>query len=201
MLTVLADPNVAYILLMLGFYGLLFELQNPGAILPGVVGGICLILAFFSLSTLSVNYAGVALIALGIVFFIAEVKVTSHGLLAAGGVLSMLLGSLFLFQGETARVSLGLIIGATLATALFFGFIVGAGLRAQRRRVRTGAEGLVGSRAVVIERLAPRGWVRLGDERWNARCDEVAEAGTEVEITGVDRLTLRVRPIAKEARP
>jgi membrane-bound serine protease (ClpP class) len=200
MLTVLADPNVAYVLLLLGFYGLLFELQNPGAILPGVVGGICLILAFFSLSTLSVNYAGVALMALGIVFFIAEVKVASHGLLAAGGVISMLLGSLFLFQGETARVSLGLIVGATLATALFLGFIVGAGLRAQSRRVRTGAEGLVGARAVVIERLAPRGWVRLGDERWNARCDEVVETGTEVEITGVDRLTLRVRPVAKEAR-
>jgi membrane-bound serine protease (ClpP class) len=200
LLGVLADPNVAYILLMLGFYGLLFELQNPGAILPGVVGGICLILAFFALSTLSVNYAGVALIGLAIVFFIAEVKVASHGLLAAGGIISMLLGSLFLFQGETARGSLGLVVGATVATALFFLLIVGAGLRAQKLAVRTGREGLVGARGTVIERLAPSGWVRLGDERWQARSDTVVEIGTEVEVMGVDRLTLKVRPSAKEAR-
>src|SRR5205085_5589206 len=132
LLALLADPNIAYILLMLGFYGMLFELQNPGAILPGIVGAICLVLAFFALSTMSVNVAGIALIALAIVFFAAEIKVASHGLLAAGGVIAMLLGSLFLFRGETARVSLGLIVGATLATALFFAFVIGAGLRAQR---------------------------------------------------------------------
>jgi membrane-bound serine protease (ClpP class) len=199
LLAVLADPNVAYILLMLGFYGLLFELQNPGAILPGVVGGICLIRAFFALSTLSVNYAGVALIALAIVFFLAEVKVASHGLLAAGGVIAMVLGSLFLFRGETAPLSRGLIAGATLATALFFLFIVGAGLRAQRRKVATGAQGLIGAHAVVTERLAPRGWVKLGDEVWSAVGEAEAEIGTEVEITGVTGLTLRVRPLAKEA--
>jgi hypothetical protein len=96
MLALLADPNVAYILMLLGFYGILFELQNPGAILPGVVGGIALILAFFALSTLPVNSAGVALIVLGIVFFVAEIKVTSHGVLAAGGIIAMLLGSLLL---------------------------------------------------------------------------------------------------------
>jgi membrane-bound serine protease (ClpP class) len=199
LLAVLADPNVAYILLMLGFYGLLFELQNPGAILPGVVGGICIVLAFFSLSTLSVNYAGLALIVLAVVFFIAEIKVASHGLLAAGGVIAMLLGSLFLFQGENVRLSLGLIVGATLATALFFLFIVGAGLKAQRRPAKTGREGLLGARAIVTERLAPRGWVRIGDERWQARSDGVAETGVEVVVTGVEGLTLRVRPAAKEA--
>jgi membrane-bound serine protease (ClpP class) len=199
LLAVLADPNVAYILLMLGFYGLLFELQNPGAILPGVVGGICIVLAFFSLSTLSVNYAGLALIVLAVVFFIAEIKVASHGLLAAGGVIAMLLGSLFLFQGDNVRVSLAVVLGATLATALFFLFIVGAGLRAQRRPARTGREGLVGARAVVIETLQPQGWVRIGDERWQARSDGVAETGVEVVVTGVEGLTLRVRPAAKEA--
>lgn len=200
LLGVLADPNVAYILLMLGFYGLLFELQNPGAILPGVVGGICLILAFFALSTLPVNYAGIALILLAIVFFIAEIKVASHGLLAAGGVISMLLGSLMLFQAQTARLSLGLVIGATLATALFFLFIVGKALSAQRRKVHTGSEGLVGATGIVMERLAPNGMVRIGEELWRARSDVALEIGTEVEITGVDRLTLRVRPKAKEAR-
>jgi membrane-bound serine protease (ClpP class) len=199
LLGVLADPNVAYILLMLGFYGLIFELQNPGAILPGVVGGICLILAFFALSTLPVNYAGVALIALGIGFFIAEIKVMSHGLLAAGGVFALVLGSLFLFQGETATVSRGLIAGATLATALFFLLIVGAGVRAQRRRVATGREGMVGARGTVIERLSPSGRVRIGGETWSAVGESTAEIGTEVEITGVSGLTLRVRSLAKEA--
>src|SRR5437867_4937855 len=105
----LADPNVAYILMLVGFYGILFELQNPGAILPGVVGGIALILAFFALSTLPVNSAGLALIALGIVFFVAEIKVASHGLLATGGVISMMLGSLLLFHGDQVRVSYSVI--------------------------------------------------------------------------------------------
>jgi len=116
-LAVIADPNVAYILMLLGFYGLMFELQNPGAILPGVVGGISLILAFLALSTLPVNYAGVALIVLAVAFFIAEIKVASHGLLAAGGVLSLVLGSVILFQGEGVRVSWTIIGGATLTTA------------------------------------------------------------------------------------
>jgi membrane-bound serine protease (ClpP class) len=198
LLALLADPNVAYILLMLGFYGLLFELQNPGAILPGVVGGICLILAFLALSTLPVNYAGVALLVLAVVFFIAEVKVVSHGLLAAGGIVSMVLGSLILFQGEGARLSWGIILGATLVTALFFLVLVGAGLRAQRRRVQTGAAGLVGARATVIEALAPAGRVRLGDEIWNAMSETHAGVGETVQVTGLDGLTLRVRPAPKE---
>lgn len=200
LLTLLADPNIAYILLMLGFYGLLFELQNPGAILPGVVGGICLILAFLALSTLPVNYAGIALIVLAVVFFVAEVKVVSHGLLGAGGVVSMVLGSLILFQGEGVGLSWGIIAGATLVTALFFSFIVGMGLRAQGRKVQTGAQGLVGARASVIERIDPAGRVRLGDELWNAVSEVPLETGEKVEITGVDGLTLRVRPLHKEVR-
>ena len=199
LLGVLADPNVAYILLMLGFYGLLFELQNPGSVLPGIVGGICIILAFFALSTLPVNYAGIALIALAVVFFLAEVKVASHGLLAAGGVIAMLLGSLLLFEGEGVRVSWGVIGGATLSSTLFFLFVVGAGLRAQRRAVRVGTRAMLGARAIVIHRIAPTGRVRFGNETWNARSARNIEVGAEVEITGVDRLTLDVRPIAKEA--
>ncbi len=200
LLAIIADPSVAYILLMLGFYGLLFELQNPGAILPGVVGGICIILSFLALSTLPVNYAGLALILLALVFFIAEIKVASHGLLAAGGILSMLLGSLILFQTGSARLPWTVVGGVTLATAAFFLFVVGAGLRAQRRRVQTGAEGLRGQRGVAVERLAPSGMVRVGGELWRAMAEQVIEVGSEVEITGVDRLTLRVRPLAKEAR-
>jgi membrane-bound serine protease (ClpP class) len=195
LLGVLVDPNVAYILMMLGFYGLLFELQNPGAILPGVVGGICLILAFLALSALPVNYAGVALIVLAIAFFLAEIKVVSHGLLAAGGVISLVLGSTILFQGEGVRVSWAIILGATAATAVFFLFIVGKGLAAQRRRVATGRRGLVGQRAVALGRLAPGGQVRYGGEIWNARSESEATEGSEVVITGVEGLTLRVRPL------
>jgi membrane-bound serine protease (ClpP class) len=199
-LGVLADPNIAYILLMMGFYGLLFELQNPGAILPGIVGGICIILAFLALSALPVNFAGIALILLGVVFFIAEIKVMSHGLLAAGGIVSVALGSLILFKGEGVRLSWAVIAGGTVATAAFFLFIAGAALRARGRRVVTGAPGMIGMRAVVVAPLAPRGTVRVGDELWTAVAEVGAEVGTEVEITGVEQLTLRVRPVAKEAQ-
>jgi membrane-bound serine protease (ClpP class) len=201
LLAVIADPSVAYILLMLGFYGLMFELQNPGAILPGVVGGICLILAFFALSTLPVNYAGIALLLLAGVFFIAEVKVSSHGLLAAGGIVSMVLGSIFLFQHEGARLPWTVIGGVTILTAAFFLLVVGAGIRAQRLVVRTGSAGLRGRRAAVVDRLAPWGMVRIDGELWRATAGEgVAEVGSDVEIMGVDGLTLQVRPLAKEAR-
>ncbi len=200
LLAILADPSVAYILMLLGFYGLLFELQNPGAILPGVVGGICLILAFLALSTLPVNYAGVALIVLAVAFFIAEIKVVSHGILAVGGVIAMLLGSLILFQGEGLRLPWTLIGGATLATALFFLFIMNAGLKAQRRPVQTGSGRLLGAHASVVVRLAPAGMVRVGGELWSAVSEAEAEVGSEVEITGVDQLTLRVRPVPEENR-
>ncbi len=200
LLALIADPNVAYILMMLGFYGLLFELQNPGAILPGVVGGICIILAFLAFSTLPVNSAGVALILLAIVFFLAEIKITSHGVLAAGGVLSLILGSIILFEGGGGgpRLSWAVIAAATGTTTAFFVFIIGAGLRAQKRRVTTGSRGMVGLKAVVTERLAPDGRVRVGDEWWNAVSSLPLEPGEDVEITGVDGLVLRVRPLAKE---
>jgi membrane-bound serine protease (ClpP class) len=200
LLALIADPNVAYLLMLLGFYGLMFELQNPGAILPGVVGGISLILAFLALSVLPVNYAGLALILLAIVFFIAEIKVQSHGVLAAGGVVSLVLGSLILFHGGSGvRVSLGVIAAATIVTATFFLLVIGAGIRAQRRSVTTGAGGLIGKRGVVVERLALDGRVRLGGEYWNAVSSQPLDVGLEVEVIGVDGLRLTVRPSAKEA--
>ncbi len=193
-----ADPNVAYILLRLGIYGILFELQNPGAILPGIVGGICIILAFLALSVLPVNYAGIALIILGVVFFIAEVKVASHGLLGAGGVISFVLGSLILFRGGAA-LAWPMIAGVAVVTAGFFLFVAGAGLRAQKRPVTTGPQGLIGARAVTLEALRPSGQVRLGGEIWNAVSETPLDVGSEVEVTGVDGLRLRVRPSSKEA--
>jgi membrane-bound serine protease (ClpP class) len=199
LLGVLDDPNVAYILMMLGFYGLLFELQNPGAILPGVVGGICLILAFLSFSTLPINAAGFALIVLGVAFLLAEIKVMSHGVLAAGGVLSLLLGSLILFRG-VAALPWPTILIVTGATTFFFLFVIGAGVRAQRRRVTTGTGGLIGSRARTVERIAPTGRVLLEGTYWNAESDAAIESGTEVVVTDVRQLTLRVRPASQEAK-
>ena len=197
-LSVLDDPNVAYILLALGFYGTLFELQNPGAILPGVVGGICLILAFLSLSTLPINAAGVALIVLGLVFFIAEIKVASHGVLAAGGVLSLLLGSLILFKGGIA-IAWPVILVVTLTSALFFTFVIGAGLRARRAPVATGVPAMRGARGRAVGRLAPGGQVVVRGEIWNAESDAPVEPGGEIVVTDVRQLTLRVRPASPEA--
>jgi membrane-bound serine protease (ClpP class) len=195
----IADPNVAYILMMLGFYGLLFELQNPGSILPGVVGGICLVLAFFALSTLPVNAAGVALVVLGIAFLLAEIKVASHGMLAIGGTLSLALGTLMLFRSGTVHVSLPVVFMGTGVTAAFFLWVVGAGLRAGRLPVTTGAAGMTGRRGTVVERIVDLGRVRIGDEVWNASSASVLEVGTEVEVVSVSGLRLSVRrPLREE---
>jgi membrane-bound serine protease (ClpP class) len=194
----IADPNVAYILMMLGFYGLIFELQNPGAILPGIVGGICLVLAFFALSTLPVNAAGVALILLGVAFLLAEIKVASHGMLAIGGTLSLALGTLMLFRSGTVHVSLPVVLVGTAITAGFFLWIVGAGLRSRQLPVTTGSRGLVGRRGTVVERIDGSGRVRLGDELWNATAASALETGTEVEVVAMSGLQLSVRQVHRE---
>lgn len=191
----IADPNVAYILMMLGFYGLIFELQNPGAILPGVVGGICLVLAFFALSTLPVNAAGVALVVLGLAFLLAEIKVASHGMLAIGGTIALALGTLMLFRSGTVSVSLPVVVTGTGVTAAFFLWVIGAGLRAGRRPVATGAGGLVGLRGTVVERIDGTGRVRLGDEIWNAAAADPAEVGEEIEVVGSSGLQLTVKRV------
>ena len=196
-----ADPTVAYLLLTLGFYGVLFELQSPGSILPGVAGAIFLVLGFAALQTLPVNTAGLVLILLGLAFFIIEVKVQSHGILAVGGVISFLVGSLILFEPGPAgvfRVSLPVVIGTTLATALFFLFVIGKALGAQRRRVTTGAEGMVGEVGVAATALAPRGQVRVRGEIWQAHSAEPMSVGSAVEVVRVRGLTLEVRSSRRE---
>ena len=206
LLSTLAHPNLAYILLSLGFLGLYFELAHPGAVLPGVVGGISLILAFFGLSVLPVNYAGVALILLGLVLFVAEIKVTSYGLLTVGGIISLVLGSLLLFRSAepALRVSLGLIAAITLFALGVVSFLAWVALRAARRPVRSGPEGMVGTRVTVTSALAPRGKVKLDGDYWNAELEgSIAEpvvAGSEVEVVSVDGLTLRVRPATPARR-
>ena len=194
-LNIITDPNVAYVLMMLGMLGLFFELSNPGVVLPGVIGGISLILAFFAFQSLPINYAGLLLILFGIVLLIAEIKIVSHGVLAIGGVVSMALGSLMLFDAPEVgfRVS-WLVIGPTVAaTAGLFLFVVAAGVRALGRPPSTGAEGLVGRTATVRERLGPEGQVMVSGEIWRAIAEgEPLEPGAQVRIVGVDGLTLRV---------
>jgi membrane-bound serine protease (ClpP class) len=199
LLAPLVDPNVAYLLLMLGFYGILFELQNPGAILPGVAGAIFLLLAFFALSALPVNAAGLALIVLGVGFLIAEIKVHSHGLLTVGGAVAMAIGGLMLFDDRAVHVAWPLVLATTAVTVAFFAVLVTVAIRGRRGPRASGAEALLGRRAQVIERLGPRGRVRLDAEVWNAEAAAAIEVGAEVVVTGVEGLTLRVRPAAREA--
>jgi membrane-bound serine protease (ClpP class) len=171
LLNIISDPNIAYILLMLGFYGLMFELYNPGSILPGIVGVICLILAFYSLHTLPINYAGLALIIFALLLFLLEIKIASHGVLAIGGIISLLLGSMMLIRtgsGDIGRISWSVIISATVVTALFFLFVIGMGLRAQRLKPTTGSEALVGETGIAKETLSPSGMVMVHGELWQA---------------------------------
>ncbi|TMQ59691.1 MAG: nodulation protein NfeD [Candidatus Eisenbacteria bacterium] len=190
------DPNIAYILFILGFYGILFELSNPGAILPGIVGGICLLLAFLAFQALPVSMTGLFLILFAMLLFAADIKVQSHGLLAVGGVVSLVLGSLVLLSGDggAMRVSLSVIVTVTVATMLFFAFVVGAGVRALKRKPLTGREGLVGERGVALTELGPHeGRIFVHGEYWEAEADERIEKGAPVVVDRVDGMRLRVR--------
>jgi membrane-bound serine protease (ClpP class) len=172
LLDIISDPNIAYILLLLGMYGLIFELYSPGAILPGIVGVISLILAFYSMHSLPINYAGLALIIFAVILFLLEIKIVSHGLLAIGGVVSLLLGSMMLIRSDSAldlvRISRGVIYAATAVSALFFLFVLSFGIRAQRLKVVTGIEAMIGNTGEVIDMLNPAGTVRVNGETWNA---------------------------------
>jgi len=195
-LDLISNPNIAYILMVLGVNGLIFELSNPGAILPGVVGGICLLLAFYALGTLPINYAGLALIIFAFVLFIVEVKAPTHGLLTTGGIIAMLLGSLLLINSTAPyfTISRELIAAVVGLTAAFFIFVVGAALRAQRRRVTTGREGLVGQVGVAKAALAPSGTILVDGELWEATSlSGRIEPGQRVRVIEVDGLRLRVK--------
>jgi membrane-bound serine protease (ClpP class) len=194
-LSVISDPNVAYVLMMLGMIGLLAELYNPGAIFPGVIGGISLILAFFAFQSLPINYAGLLLILLGIVLLIAEIKIVSHGILAIGGSVAMALGSLMLFDAPEMgfRISWWVIMPTVGATAGLFLFVVGAGVRALSRRPLLGTSGLIGQTGVARGRLAPEGQVTVQGEIWRAIADgEPIEEGMPVRVVDVQGLTLKV---------
>lgn len=195
LLYTISNPNIAYILLMLGMYGLFFELANPGVILPGVIGGICLILAFFAFQMLPVNYAGIALIILGIILFIAEVKVTSYGMLSVGGVICLLLGSIMLIESPAEFMQISFerfILPVVLVTAGFFLFALTMAVRAHRRRPTTGREGLVGETGVAKTDLKPEGLVEVHGELWNAVAEEEIKAGGTVKVVALEGMKLKV---------
>ena len=194
-LNVITDPNVAYILMMLGMLGLFFELSNPGVILPGVIGGISLILAFFAFQSLPFNYAGLLLILFGVVLLILEIKVVSHGVLAIGGVVSMALGSVMLFDAPQLgfRVSWWVIGAMVAVTGGMVLFVVGAGVRALGRRQTVGPGALIGQTAVARDDLAPDGQVTVQGEIWRAVTTAgPVQAGARVRIVDIDGLTLKV---------
>ena len=196
-LKIIADPTVAYLLLLLGLAGLYFEFSTPGAVLPGVLGGISLILALYAFQQLPINYAGVLLILLAILMFIAEIKVVSHGVLTLGGLAAMILGSVMLIDSPLPdmRIPLTTIVLTALAVAAFFMFIVGAGVRALWSKTTTGREGLVGEVGVVRSALAPRGQIFLRGELWNAESEIPVGPGESVRVTQIEGLTLRVVPV------
>jgi len=194
-LHVISYPNIAYILLSLATIGLITEISNPGLIFPGVVGGLCLFLAFYSLGVLNAYWAGVLLILLAFGLFVAEVFTPTFGILTAGGVVSLIIGSLILFSNSSPEmhVNRGLIAVVTVLIAAFIVFIVGAVVRGQRRRIATGAEGLIGKVATVKTALAPKGKVLVDGELWTAVVDNgIVEPGEEVTITKVEGLRLLV---------
>ena len=196
-LAVLSNPNIAYILMMIGLVGLYFELSNPGAIFPGVIGGISLILAFFAFRMLPINYAGVMLILLGVILFIAEIKVASYGLLTVGGLVSLALGSIMLFESPipALRASLSVIIPTILVTAGFFLFAVTLALRAQMAKPATGSEGLIGEIGIARIRLDPEGKVFVHGELWNAYSDAAIEEGEKIRVLKTDGLKLKVEKL------
>ncbi len=190
-LKTISDPNIAYVLMMIGLAGLYFELSHPGAIFPGVIGAISLILAFFAFQTLPVNYAGLLLIVLAIIFFIVEVKVTSYGVLSIGGLISLTIGSIMLF--EDVMVSLKLMLPTIVLVGGFFVIVASLAFRAFRAKPKSGTDGLLGEVGLVKERIDPEGLIFVHGEYWQAKAREKLEPGERVEVEGVDGLILRVK--------
>ena len=200
-LKTISNPNIAYILMMIGLAGLYFELSHPGAIFPGVIGGIALILAFFALQTLPVNYAGILLIVLAIIFFILEMKITSYGLLSVAGIVSLLLGSLMLFEGSTPdmKLSLRVLLPTVILISGFFIAVASLVFRAQISKPSTGSRGLVGEIGIVKKALNPEGKVFIHGELWNARAREPLDEDARVRVVKVVNLVLEVEPAEDSA--
>ena len=195
-LNLISDPNVAYILMLLGFYGLFFELTNPGSLFPGVIGGICLILAFYAFQTLPVNYAGLLLIILAIILFILEIKIISHGVLTIGGIVAMTIGSLMLFESPAPfmKLSLAVILPAVVVTTLFFTVLIGLAYKAYKRKPITGAEGLLGSYGIADTDITREGGrVTIHGEIWSSYSEDAIDKGNRIIVEEVSGLKLKVK--------
>ncbi len=193
-LIALSNPNIAYILMLVGLAGLYFEFTNPGALLPGIMGGICLLLSFFALQTLSVNYVGVLLIIFAILLFIAEIMVVSHGLLTIGGIISLILGSLMLFDtpDPALRVSLGVLIPAVATISLFFAAVTAMVVKAQLRKRYTGLEAMVGEEGEASTDVREEGRVFVKGEYWRAFSEQAIAQGAKVRVVAVEGMKLKV---------
>ncbi|MDD5711241.1 MAG: nodulation protein NfeD [Smithellaceae bacterium] len=196
-LATISDPNIAYILLLVGLAGLYFELANPGVMLPGIIGGISLILSFFAMQTLPVNYAGVLLILFGIILFIAEIKVISHGLLTVGGIISLVIGSLLLFKSPepALRVSYNVMAFTLVVISAFFVAVISLAAKAQMKKKQTGREAMVGIEGRTVTEIDREGKVFVKGEYWQAWSDEPIGRDEPVKVVAIDGLRLKVRKL------
>ena len=200
LLATIADPNVAYILMLLGIYGLFFELWNPGYVLPGVIGGICLLLALYAFQVLPINFAGLGLILLGIVFMVAEAFMPSFGALGIGGVVAFVVGSIILMDTDVEgyTVAWPLIAAVAALSAAFFIGVVFMALKARQRRVVSGQEEMVGAVGEALENFKGAGRVRVHSEEWQARSSAALKRGQKVKVVGIEGLILTVEPYNPE---
>jgi membrane-bound serine protease (ClpP class) len=191
-LAAITDPAIAYGLIVIGIYAILFEFSNPGLVLPGVTGAICLVVALYGLQMLPVNYAGLLLIVLGVGFMVAEAFLPAYGSLGIGGLVAFVIGSVILIDVPGYRVPYALIAGFAAATAVFLVLVVGVLLKGRRKPVVTGREEMVGSAGEVIEDFEVEGWARVHGETWRVRSTEPLRKGQRVKVTAMNGLTLDV---------
>ncbi|WP_346796131.1 nodulation protein NfeD [Halomonas sp. Bachu 37] len=195
LLSIITNPNVAYFLMIIGFYGLVFELASPGSLFPGTIGVISLLLAMFAFQVLPINYAGLALVVVGLALMVGEALMPSFGVLGAGGIAAFVFGSIMLMDAENLRVSLPLIGGVALLAAGVMLWTLTRFMELRRHAAKTGESGLIGHEVIALEAFATRGYVRLGGERWQARSSSAVSAGQRLRVVGVDGLTLHIEPL------
>ncbi len=196
LLAVIGDPGIAYILMLLGIYGLIYEFSNPGMLFPGVVGGICLLLALFALQVMPISYTGLALMVLGIILMTAEAFVPSFGALGLGGLIAFVIGSVMLVDTDVPGYGIPwlLIVPVALTSGLFSFFVVGMAIKARARPVVTGAEQMIGARGEILEDMEHVGWARVHSEQWQVRSSVPLKRGSLVRVRSRDNLTLEVEP-------
>jgi membrane-bound serine protease (ClpP class) len=200
-LAAITDPAIAYGLIVIGIYAILFEFSNPGLVLPGVTGAICLVIALYGLQMLPVNYAGLLLIVLGVGFMVAEAFLPAYGSLGIGGLVAFVIGSVILIEVPGYRVPYALIAGFAVATAVFLALVLGVLLKSRRKPVVSGREQLVGSSGEVLEDFAGEGWAHLHGETWRVRSAEPMKKGERVRVTAMQGLTLDVVPDKRGEAP